>query len=75
MALPRSLAHPQSVNIPTRSRSFTGNIAVLLSALAAATTLTADPFTCTWKISDAKTLTGRSDTETVRIASIGDLKK
>ena len=58
MALPRSLAHPHSVNIPARSRSFAGNIAVLLAALATTTTLVADPFTGTWKISDAKTLTG-----------------
>ena len=71
MALPRSLGHPQRVNIPSCSKSFACHLGVLLAALAAATTLAADPFTGTWQIRDAKTLTGQIYGGTVRIASIG----
>jgi len=60
------------VNTLTGLRFSARNFVVLLAALTAATTtLASDPFTGTWKISDATTLTGRAYNGTVRISSIG----
>jgi len=49
------------------------HFALVLTALTGVTTATfaADPFTGTWKISDAATLSGKSYSGTVRIAGIG----